>query len=143
MQLLPIEVVLDLHPPESKVCAIKFFHSRRLSCFLCHCSHSSLTLSFDTNCRELNKIPRFVRCKNKEKNKNNYTRQYLRGSAIYLCSQNCRDFTVLKEKYKIQQYSFLSKKQHKTLISKTTVLYSVLMIHNGLQNERYNLGLLA
>ena len=30
-----------------------FFYSRHLSCFLCHCSHSNLTIGSDTSCREL------------------------------------------------------------------------------------------
>ena len=54
MQLPPIEIIFNLHPPIRKVCAIKLFYSRRLSCFLYYCSHSNLTLGSDTSCREFN-----------------------------------------------------------------------------------------
>ena len=30
------------------------------------------------------------------------TRQYLRGSAICLCPQSCRDITIIREEYKVQ-----------------------------------------
>ena len=65
--------------------------------------------------------------KNREKicaKKKNHRRQYLRGLVIYLRLQSCRDFTIHREKYKMRQYSFLSKKQCKTLISKITVFLS-------------------
>ena len=57
MQFPLIEIIFNLHPPICKVCAIKLFYSRQLSCFLCHCSHSNLTLGSDTSCRELIRIP--------------------------------------------------------------------------------------
>ena len=53
----------------------------------------------------IEEIPRSMRCKNKEKNickENNYTRQYIRGSAICLHLQSCSDFTIYMEKYKMQ-----------------------------------------
>ena len=41
------------------------------------------------------------------------TRQYLCGSVICLRLQSCRDFTIIKEKYKVRQYSFsLTQKLH-------------------------------
>ena len=62
-------------------------------------------------------IPRPVRCKNREKytaKKNNYTKD-----SIYMVRQFAyvrrvaRDFTTLKKKYRVRQYSFfLSKKRH-------------------------------
>ena len=33
------------------------------------------------------------------------TREYLRGSAIWLRPRNCRDFIIIREKYKVRQYS--------------------------------------
>ena len=33
-------------------------------------------------------------------------RQYLRGSAICLRPQSCRDFTIIRKKYKVQWYNF-------------------------------------
>ena len=66
MQLLPIEVVLDLHPPKSKVCAIKFFYFRCLSYFLYHCSNSNLTLGSNTNDGNMYEIYRSMRYKNRE-----------------------------------------------------------------------------
>ena len=56
--------------------------------------------------------------------KKNHERQYLRGLVIYLRLQSYRDFTIHREKYKMRQYSFLSKKQCKTLMSKITVFLS-------------------
>ena len=42
------------------------------------------------------------------------TRQYLCDSAICLRPQSCRDFTIIRERYKVRQYSFsLSQKLHK------------------------------
>ena len=34
------------------------------------------------------------------------TRQYLCDLAIYLHPRSCRDFTIIREKYKVWQYSF-------------------------------------
>ena len=31
-----------------------------------------------------------------------WTRQYLRGSVICLCLRSCKDFTIIKEEYKVQ-----------------------------------------
>ena len=45
-------------------------------------------------------IPRFVRCKNKEKiyvKENNYTRQYLNGSAVCLHPWSCKNYIILKK----------------------------------------------
>ena len=36
------------------------------------------------------------------------TRQYLRCSTIYLHPQSYKNFTIIKKKYKVQQYSFFS-----------------------------------
>ena len=48
------------------------------------------------------------------------TRQYLRDLAICLRPQRCKDFTIIMEKYKVQQYSFShsKKRQPQTLIIK-------------------------
>ena len=52
------------------------------------------------------------------------TRQYLRDLAIYLRPRSCRDFTIIREEYKVQlQYFFFfshsqEKLPHKTLITK-------------------------
>ena len=73
----PIEIILNLHPPIRKVYAIKLFYSKRLSCFLCHCSHSNLTLGSDTSCREFNQNSNLWETKQIEKThakeKNNHT----------------------------------------------------------------------
>ena len=54
-----------------------------------------------------------LRKKNMRKKKNNFKRQYLRGLAICLRSQSCKDFTIYRKKYKMQQYIFLFQiKQH-------------------------------
>ena len=55
------------------------------------------------------KIPKSVRCNNREKlygkkkktHTHTHKRQYLHDSTIYLCPQNCRDFTILMEKYRV------------------------------------------
>ena len=58
----------------------------------------------------IHEIPRSMRCKNRGKKicvkENNFTRQYLCGSAICLCPQSYKDFIIIKEKYKMRQYSF-------------------------------------
>ena len=72
MQFPPIEIIFNLHPPICKVCAIKLFYSRRLSCVLYHCSYSNLTLGSDTSCRELTKFPTCEK-HTKKKKKNNHT----------------------------------------------------------------------
>ena len=81
----------------------------------------------DVSCREFN--PKFPICE-KQKNRENTrqkktitcTKQYLRGLAICLYPRSCRNFTIIREKYKVWQYSFssLSKKQRQTLITKVT-----------------------
>ena len=61
-------------------------------------------------------IPRLVRCKNREKympkKKKSHTRQYLHDSAICLRPRSYRDFTILREKYRVRHYNFSSKKRH-------------------------------
>lgn len=55
------------------------------------------------------KIPKSVRCNNREKlygkkkktHTHTHKRQYLHDSTICLCPQNCRDFTILMEKYRV------------------------------------------
>ena len=54
-------------------------------------------------CRELTQNSQLVRNKNRENTRQRKkiitcTRQYLHGSAIYLHSQSCRDFTIIREK---------------------------------------------
>ena len=40
------------------------------------------------------------------KEKQSHIKQYLRSSAICLRPRSCRDFTIIREKYKVWQYSF-------------------------------------
>ena len=50
------------------------------------------------------------------------TRQYLCGLVICLRPQSCGNFTIIREKIRVRQYSFFSfsqKKQQQTLITKT------------------------
>ena len=104
MQLPPIKVILDLHPPKSKVCAIELFYSRRLSCFLCHCSHSNLTLGFDTSCREFNQNFNLWETKQIEKThvkENNHTHK-----TIFTWFGNLPTSTELQGfHYKIRRYN--------------------------------------
>ena len=66
------------------------------------------------------------------------TRQYLRGSTICLRTQSCRDFTIIREKYKMRlQFFSLSRTTtttKQTLITKNGFLHLAHRIHNGLQN---------
>ena len=115
MQLLPIKIILDLHPPKSKVCANELFYSRYLFYFLCHYSYSNLTLGSNTSCRELTRNFQNCEKQNRENTRQRKiitcTRQYLCGSAICLSPRSCRDFTIFREKIQVWQYSFfLSKK---------------------------------
>ena len=59
-----------------------------------------------------------------------HTKQYLHGSTISLCPRSCRDFTIIREKYKVRQCRFfLSQKlQRQTLITKNNVFY---ILHTG------------
>ena len=53
-----------------------------------------------------------------------HTRQYLRGSAICLRPRSCRDFTIIREKYKVRQYSFsVSLKNNKNPNHKNNSFY--------------------
>ena len=65
----------------------------------------------------IHEIPTSIRCKNRDKvyakKKKLHTRQYLRNSAIYLRPWSCRDFTILKKKYRVWQYSFFSQNNMK------------------------------
>ena len=67
----------------------------------------------------IHEIPTSIKCKNrdkiyeKKKKKKLHTRQYLRNSAIYLRPWSCRDFTILKKKYRVWQYSFFSQNNMK------------------------------
>ena len=111
MQVLPIDVVLNLHFLESKVCAIEFFYFRRLSCLLPLKPNPRLWHQLKENIHE---IPKFVRCKNREKictKENNDTRQYLHCLAICLCSWSCRDSLFLGKNIQdaIVQFLFFSK----------------------------------
>ena len=66
------------------------------------------------------------------------TRQYLRGLAICLHQRSCKDFTIIREKYKCDCTVFLSLKklhqQKRTLIIKVAFFISAHRIYNGLQN---------
>ena len=67
-------------------------------------------INFHTQlCRELTQNSQLVRNKNRENTRQRKiiicTRQYLHGSAICLCPRSCRDFTIIREKYKVRQYS--------------------------------------
>ena len=59
-------------------------------------------------CRELNRIPNLWETKNREKTRKKKkktitrTRQYLRDSAICLRPRSCRDFTIIREEYRVQ-----------------------------------------
>ena len=112
MQLLYIKIILDLHPLKSKVCAIELFYSKLLSCFLSHCSHSNLTLGFDTSCRELTRNSQTYEKQNRENTCQRKiitcTRQYLLDSAICLRPWSCKDFTIIREKIQSVVVLFLS-----------------------------------
>ena len=80
-------------------------------------------------CRELTQNSQPVRNKNRENTRQRKTitrtRQYLYGSAFYLHSWSCKDFTIIKEKYKCGNIVFQSLKNNnnnKTLITKTRFL---------------------
>ena len=104
MQLPPIEIIFNLHPPIREVCAIKIFYSRRLSCFLYHCSHSNLTLSSDTSCREFNQNSNLWETKQIEKThakENNHTHK-----TIFTWFGNLPTSTELQGfHYKIRRYN--------------------------------------
>ena len=74
------------------------------------------------------------------KNKKTITRirQYLRGSAICLRPQSCRDFTIIRKKYKVRlqffSFSRMTTTIEQTLITKNGFLHSTHRIHNELQN---------
>ena len=74
----------------------------------------------------------------KKKKTITHTRQYLRGSVICLHTQSCRDFTIIREKYKMRlQFFSLSRTTtttKQTLITKNGFLHPTHRIHNGLQN---------
>ena len=126
MQFPPIEIIFNLHPPIRKVCAIKLFYSKRLSCFLYHCSHSNLTLSSDTSCRELTRNSQPVRNKKKKKNRGN-THQRKQSHAqdnIYVVQQFAYVHGVAvislllgKKKYKMRLQFFLCLKNMKTTLT--------------------------
>ena len=63
---LPIKVIFDLYSPESKVRAIKFLYSKRLSCSSSIASTQTLTLGSDPIVGNIHKICRSMRCKNRE-----------------------------------------------------------------------------
>ena len=104
MQLLPINIILNLHPPKSKVCAIELFYSRHLSFFLWHCSHSNLTLGSNTNCRELTRNSQTCEKQNREKHtpkKNNHMHKI-----IFMWFGNLPTSTELQGfHYKIRRYN--------------------------------------
>ena len=132
MQFPPIEIIFNLHPPIREVCAIKLFYSRRLFCFLCHCSHSNLTLGSDTSCWGiLNK--KFQPVRNKTNRENTHQRKQSHAQDnIYVVRQFAYVYGVVRisllsgKNKKVRQYSFShSQKLHqKTLITKTTVFIS-------------------
>ena len=66
------------------------------------------------------------------------TRKYLRGSVICLRTQGCRDFTIIRENYKMRlQFFSLSRTTtttEQTLITKKGFLHPAHRIHDGLQN---------
>ena len=82
-----------------------------------------------------------IKKKNAKRKTITRTRQYLRGSAICLRPQSCRDFTVIKENYNVWLQCFSFSKtttrqnpNHK----KKWLLYLAHRIHNGLQNGPKN-----
>ena len=104
MQFPPIEIIFNLHPSIREVCAIKLFYSRRLSCFLCHCSHSNLTLGSDTSCREFNQNSNLWETKQIEKihvKEKNHTHK-----TIFMWFGNLPTSTELQGfHYKIMRYN--------------------------------------
>ena len=70
--------------------------------------------SSSKKCRELNRIPNPWETKIRENTRQRktitHTRQYLRGSAIYLRPRSCKDLTIIREEYRVQPggYNILS-----------------------------------
>ena len=94
------------------------------SSFILLCRYESGLLHLGTSCRELARNSQPVRNKNRENTRQRKTitctRQYLHGSAICLRQRSYRDFTIIKEKYKVG-YNFSSPsktRQPQTLITK-------------------------
>ena len=89
--------------------------------------------------------PKFQTCeKQKNREKKNAKRktitrirQYLRGSAICLRPQSCRDFTIIEENYNVRlkcfSFSKTTRRQNPNH-KKKRLLYPTHRIHNGLQN---------
>ena len=65
------------------------------------------------------------------------TRQYLRGSAICLRSWSCRDFTIVRKKYKVRLqffFSSLSLSLSKNTATTQTLITQLRFIHKTGQN---------
>ena len=60
-----------------------------------------------------------------------HTRQYLRGLAICLRSRSCRDFTIIREEYRVQLQFFLSTKHDNT--SKSPIKNHATLFRSGRQ----------
>ena len=80
------------------------------------------------NCREFNPKSQLVRNKKKKNRENTRqrktitrTRQYLRSSAICLHPRSCRDFTIIREKYKVRLQIFSLSKNTATPPLKTLI----------------------
>ena len=125
MQFPPIEIIFNLHPPIRKVCAIKLFYSKRLSCFLYHCSHSNLTLSSDTSCRELTRNSQPVRNKKKKNRGNTHQRKqshaqdniYVVQQFAYVHGVAVISLLLRKKKYKMRLQFFLCLKNMTTTLT--------------------------
>ena len=120
-----------MHPPKSKVCAIELFYFRHLSCFLCHCSHSNLTLGSDISCKELTQNSQTYEKQNREntcqrkKKKNHTYKTVFTWFSNLLTSTELQGFHYYQGKIKsaVVQFFSLSKTTYwKTL--KTTQHYS-------------------
>ena len=111
-----------------------------LQCFLCREFNQNPNL-WETKKKKEKKKEKEKRKKHtpkQKKKKITCIRQYLCGSAICLRPRSCRDFTIIREKYKLRLQCFslsLGKTDNnKTLIIKLHFLHPAHMIHNGLQN---------
>ena len=88
--------------------------------------HFAVRFSQNHNCRELIRNSQSCEKQNRENIRQRkiikWTRQYLRDLTICLRPRSCKDFTIIREKYKVLQYSFShsKKRQQPTLIIETT-----------------------
>ena len=86
-------------------------------------------------CRELTRNSQPMRKKKRKKKKKEKEKTHVKEKQLHvqdniymvrqcLCPRSCRDFTIIREKYKMRQYSFffpLKNYNNKTLITKASV----------------------